>query len=85
VYLDQVLDEFIKEMDVAKNQGLLQVARRIRDTPDMASYSPDFLNAANHNPDLFAVGKDVEAAWDQMEPLLRYVLNPAKPNEPGNP
>lgn len=85
VYLDQVLDEFINEMDVAKNQGLLQVARRIRDTPDMASYSPDFLNAANHNPDLFAVGKDVEAAWDQMEPLLRYVLNPAKPNAPGNP
>jgi hypothetical protein len=85
VYLDDVLDEFIKEMDAAKNHRLLQVARRIRDTPDMSSYSPDFLNAANHNPDLFAVGKDVEAAWDQMEPLLRYVLNPVKPNAPGNP
>jgi len=85
VYLDQVLDEFIKEMDAAKNQRLLQVARRIKDTPNMSSYSPDFLNAANHNPDVFAVGKDVEAAWDQMEPLLRYVLNPKKPNAPGNP
>lgn len=85
VFLDHVLDEFIKEMDAAKNQRLLQVARRIRDTPDMTSYSPDFLNAANHNPDVFAVGKDVETAWDQMEPLLRYVLNPAKPNAPGNP
>lgn len=85
VFLDQVLDEFIKEMTSASNQRLLQVARRIKDTPDMVSYSASFLNAVNHNPDIFVTSTEVEAAWDAMEPLLRHVLNPAKPNAPGNP
>lgn len=85
VFLNHVLDEFIKEMEAAKNQRLLQVARRIRDTPNMSSYSPDFLNAANHNPDVFATPEDVENAWDAMEPVLRFVLDPAKTNAPGNP
>ncbi len=85
VFLDQVLDEFIKEMTATNNNRLLQVARRIKDTPDMVSYSASFLNAANHNPDVFAVAKDVEDAWDTMDALLRFILNPPKPNAPSNP
>jgi hypothetical protein len=42
------------------------------------------MNATNHNPDVFATAKDVEDAWDAMEPLLRFVLNPAKPNVPAS-
>lgn len=85
VYLDQVLDEFIKEMTAINNPRLRQVAERIKSNQDMVSYSAAFLNAVNHNPDIFVTSTEVEAAWDQMEPLLRFVLNPAKPNAPGNP
>jgi hypothetical protein len=85
VYLDQVLDEFIKEMTAASNPRLRQVAERIKSNADMVSYSAAFLNAVNHNPDIFVTYTEVEAAWDAMEPLLRFILNPAKPNAPGNP
>jgi hypothetical protein len=86
VFLDQVLDEFIKEMTAANNNRLRQVAQRIRSKRDMVSYSAAFLNAINHNPDIFVTSTEVENAWDAMEPLLRFVLNPAKPNAPaGNP
>ncbi|HUP60250.1 MAG TPA: hypothetical protein VNA69_07510 [Thermoanaerobaculia bacterium] len=86
VYLDQVLDEFVKEMTAANNNRLRQVAERIKANPGMVSYSVDFLNAANHNPDVFATPDDVEDAWDAMDALLRFVLNPARPNAtPGNP
>ena len=44
----------------------------------MTSYSAQFLNATNHNPSVFAVDKDVEIAWDRMEKLFRYILNPIK-------
>ncbi len=80
VFLDQILDEFIKEMNLARNNRLRQVAERIKSNQDMVSYSAAFLNATNHNPDIFVTSSEVESAWDAMEPLLRFVLNPAKPN-----
>lgn len=74
VYLDQVLDEFISEMRAAQNHRLRQVASRIKGSGTMTSYSTAFLNATNHNPDVFATPKEVEDAWDAMEPLFRYVF-----------
>jgi hypothetical protein len=86
VFLDQVLAEFIKEMTAVNNNRLRQVAERIRSNQTMASYSAAFLNATNHNPDIFVTSTEVENAWDAMEPLLRFVVNPARPHAPaGNP
>ncbi len=46
----------------------------------MISYSAQFMNATNHNPSVFAVDKEVEDAWDTMEKLFRYILDPKKKN-----
>lgn len=78
VYLDDVLQEFKKEMDSTKNIELSQVTQRIISNTTMKSYSAQFLNATNHNPSVFAIAKDVEDAWDAMEKLFRYILNPKK-------
>ncbi|MBS1702596.1 MAG: hypothetical protein JST12_13095 [Armatimonadetes bacterium] len=39
-------------------------------------FSKDFLDALNHSHVVFSTGPQVKEAWDHMEPLLRYVLNP---------
>jgi len=78
VFLDDALQAFKKEMDVAKNTELSQVAQRIISDTTMKSYSAQFLNATNHNPSVFAKDKDVEDAWDAMEKVFRFVLNPPK-------
>lgn len=84
VYLDDVLQEFKKEMDSIKNIQLSQVTQRIISNTTMKSYSAQFLNATNHNPSVFAVAKDVEDAWDAMEKLFRYILNPKKKQDDKN-
>lgn len=78
VFLDTVLEEFIKEMNQIKNNKLSQVASRIKDNSKMNSYSATFLNATNHNPDIFVTPQEVEDAWDAMEPLFNYILAPNK-------
>lgn len=76
VFLDTVLEEFIKEMNQVKNNKLSQVASRIKDNSKMNSYSATFLNATNHNPDIFVTPQEVEDAWDAMEPLFNFILAP---------
>lgn len=78
VYLSDVLEAFSDEMKAAKNIKLYQVARRVISNNKMQSYSAEFFNAANHNHDVFVIPDDVETAWDMLEPLLRYVVNPPK-------
>lgn len=78
VFLDDALRAFKKEMDVVKNTELSQVSQRIISDTTMKSYSAQFLNATNHNPSVFAKDKDVEDAWDAMEKLFRFVLNPPR-------
>lgn len=86
VYLDHVLEEFIGEMKIGSNHRLQQVASRIRGNAKMTSYSTLFLNATNHNPDVFATPREVEEAWDAMEPLFRYILQlPKKSNAQNKP
>jgi hypothetical protein len=78
VYLSHVLQAFKKEMDSINNEELSQLTQKIISEKTMTSYSAQFLNATNHNPSVFAVDKDVEIAWDRMEKLFRYILNPIK-------
>jgi len=86
VFLDTVLEEFIKEMNQSKNNKLSQVASRIKDNSKMNSYSATFLNVTNHNPDIFVTPQEVEDAWDAMEPLFNYILAPnKKPNVQNKP
>ena len=86
VYLDQVLNEFVSEMATVGNQKLRQVASRIKGNAQMTSYSTLFLNATNHNPDVFATPPEVKEAWDAMEPLFRFIFTlPKKPNAQNKP
>jgi hypothetical protein len=86
VYLDQVLNEFVSEMATAGNQKLRQVASRIKGNAQMTSYSTLFLNATNHNPDIFATPPEVKEAWDAMEPLFRFIFTlPKKSNAQNKP
>ena len=86
VFLDDVLKEFKKEMDTAKNAELSQVTQKILSDTTMTSYSAQFLNATNHNPSVFATDKNAEDAWDAMEKLFRHILDPKiKKNAKNNP
>jgi hypothetical protein len=76
VFLDHALQAFKDEMDAAKNTELSQVAQRIKSNAKMSSYSAQFMNATNHNPSVFATDKDAEDAWDAMDKLFRFILNP---------
>jgi hypothetical protein len=86
VFLDDVLNEFINEMKTAKHHRLQQVASRIKGNANMTSYSTLFLNATNHNPDVFATPEEVAQAWDAMEPLFRHIFQlPEKKNAQNKP
>lgn len=76
VFLDHALQAFKDEMDIAKNTELSQVTQRIKSNAKMSSYSAQFMNATNHNPSVFATEKDAEDAWDAMDKLFRFILNP---------
>lgn len=78
VSLSDVLNEFKNEMDKIGNRKLAQVVGRIKDTTKMSSYTAQFLNAIKHNPDVFATPQDAKDAWDAMEPLFCYILNPPR-------
>jgi hypothetical protein len=85
VTLDTVLQAFKTEMDTVKNTQLSQVTQKIISDTNMTAYSAQFLNATNHNPSVFAIDKDVENAWDGLEKLFRFVLDPEKSNAKNNP
>jgi hypothetical protein len=76
VQLYGALQSFIDKMKADKNRQLEQVALRIRDNTKMTAYTTLFLDAVNHNPSIFANAQDVEDAWDTMDTLLRFLLDP---------
>ena len=52
----------------------------------MASYTAQAMNATNHNPSIFPTDKEVEDAWDTLEVIFRYILDPKpKQNAKNNP
>ncbi len=86
VFLDDVLKAFKNEMDTDKNTQLSQVTQKIISSTTMISYSAQAMNATNHNPSVFATDKEVEEAWDAMEKMFRYILDPKpKQNAKNNP
>lgn len=48
-----------------------QVARHITSRGHLLFSHVDFLNAINHNPDLFASSAEVKDAWDKVESILK--------------
>lgn len=73
-FLKDLLIEAEKHFLTAK-RNLVQPIKIIRGS-DSYLYSEDFLNAINHNHSVFATGDGVKNAWDQMEPVLRFILDP---------
>jgi hypothetical protein len=76
VQLDGLLADFTNLTLGLGDTGTIQVANRIRNKNSWVAYSATFLNATNHNQDIFPTPTEVEDAWDGMDPLLRYILNP---------
>lgn len=76
VFLAGALKAFKEEMDSDGNVRLSQVTQKIISDEKMNSYSAQSMNAINHNPDVFATGKEVKDAWDTMQGLFRYILDP---------
>lgn len=78
-YLSDVLDEAEKHFQTV-NKKLVQPVRIIRgsagNTTSNYLFSKDRLDAANHNPAVFSTGEQVKDACDQMEEILRFILNP---------
>lgn len=59
---------------------LVQPIKKLRDnnSQNLYMHSSDSMNAVNHNPAVFSKPSDVKDAWDNIENLIRYVLNPPK-------
>lgn len=76
VQLDGLLADFTNPALGLGDTGTIQVANRIRNRTSWVAYSANFLNATNHNQDIIPTPTEVEEAWDGMESLLRYILNP---------
>jgi len=59
-------------------QSIRVVRQSAGNTTNNYLFSDDFLNAINHNHTVFSTGPQVKAAWDQLEPLLRYLITSSK-------
>lgn len=55
-------------------KGLVQVLKVLCNPNLDYLYSADFMNAVNHNPDVFSDETTVRNSWDRMEPLFRHML-----------
>lgn len=67
IYLDDVLAAMHAKMKAESNHEIRQVIENIQK-------DKDFLDHINHNPSVFSTDTKVEAQWDQMEELIRYVF-----------
>lgn len=73
--LDGVIAQAIAYLSNNGESTLAQVLQTIQGQGPYL-HSKDYLDALNHNPQVFSIGENVENSWDQMESVLRYVLNP---------
>lgn len=79
VQLKHVLDEAKKHFETEKKSFVQVIDKMVdKNTKNSYMYSADYLNAINHNHEVFSRHKDVEETWEQMENLIKYVLNPPK-------
>lgn len=85
VFLKDVLKALKDKMDLEKNTELSQVTQKIISSEAMEPHSTKMFDAINHNPSIFSIPKEVEDAWDSMEKLLRFILNPIIKNAQNQP
>jgi hypothetical protein len=79
VFLDTALEWLLTDVEGAPGKkSLVQVIKKLRQNDKFSPYSyyatADYLNAANHNHQIFIEKTDVENLWSTILPLLRYVL-----------
>jgi hypothetical protein len=79
VQLKNVLDTAKTHFETEKKSFVQVIDKMItQNTQNSYMYSADYLNAINHNHQVFSKPDDVKDSWDQIENLIRYVLNPPK-------
>jgi hypothetical protein len=79
VQLKHVLDEARTHFQTERKSFVQVIDKMVdKNTQNSYMYSADYLNALNHNHEVFSRYKDIEDTWEQMENLIRYVLNPPK-------
>lgn len=77
VQLKHVLDEAKKHFETERRSFVQVIDKMVdKNTKNSYMYSADYLNAINHNHEVFSRYKDVEETWEQMENMIKYVLNP---------
>jgi len=75
IFLDDVLSKIESELKKVSNHRIVQVIQEIKQ-------NKWYLDSINHNPDVFAVHERVEDAWDQIYPLIKYIFDEYKKNNP---
>jgi Fe-S-cluster formation regulator IscX/YfhJ len=75
IFLDDVLQTMKSKLKAVSNHGLVQVISVIES-------NKWYLDSINHNPDVFAVEDKVKDAWDQLQPLLKFVFEDYKRRNP---
>lgn len=79
VQLKHVLDTAKTHFETEQKSFVQVIDKMItQNTQNSYMYSADYLNAINHNHQVFSKPDDVKDSWDQIENLIRYVLNPPK-------
>jgi len=76
VYLDDCLSWLEAEVRKHKKSGLVGVIQKLRSNKNVNQYrfTKAYLDAANHNHDIFIEKDDVKDLWDSVNALLRFVL-----------
>ena len=78
VYLDSALEWLQADVTAADKKSLVQVIKKLRQNERLNVYAygvtADYLNAANHNHQIFIEKEDVLKLWESIINLLRYVL-----------
>ncbi len=75
IFLGNVLNKLKANLSAATNRGLVQVIQEIEK-------NKWYLDSINHNPDVFAVGDRVKDAWDQIQPVIKFVFEDYKKRIP---
>lgn len=75
IFLGDVLNKMKSNLSAIPNTTLVQVI-------DEIIKNKWYLDSINHNPDVFAVEDRVKAAWDQIQPLVKFVFDDYKKRNP---
>ncbi|CAF1163407.1 unnamed protein product [Didymodactylos carnosus] len=68
IFLANVLQKLKTDLQAVSNHGLVQVINEVQN-------NKWYLDSINHNPDIFAVESRVKDAWDQIQPLIKFVFD----------